>query len=58
MARPTVITPELRETILQRHAIGVPAARLARQYGIGKTTVFRVLAKARAQKGTVANSRW
>ena len=50
MARPTVITPELRETILQRHAIGVPAARLARQYGIGNATVFRVLAKARAQK--------
>ncbi|WP_428997950.1 helix-turn-helix domain-containing protein [Salmonella enterica] len=45
-----MITPELRETILQRHAIGVPAARLARQFGIGKTTVFRILAKAKEQQ--------
>ncbi|MEG2827997.1 MAG: helix-turn-helix domain-containing protein [Edwardsiella sp. (in: enterobacteria)] len=45
--RPPAVTPDMLRTILERHALGVPATVIARQLGIGKTTVFKALKQER-----------
>ena len=48
--RPPAVTPELLRTILERHAAGVPARRIARDLGLGKTTIFKALKSERERE--------
>ena len=45
--RPPVLTPQQQAEVAARHAQGVPAARIAREAGISRTTAYKALREAR-----------
>lgn len=51
--RPPALTPEKAAEVVARHAQGVPVARIAREAGVSRTTVYKALREAnRAVEGT------
>lgn len=47
MARPSVLTDELRDTIERESAEGIPVVVVAQNVGIGKSTIHSWLGKGR-----------
>ena len=51
--RPPALTPEQAAEVVARHAQGVPVARIAREAGVSRNTVYKALREAnRAVEGT------
>lgn len=44
--RPPALTPEQAAEVVARHAQGVPVARIAREAGVSRTTVYKALREA------------
>ncbi|MCV7658565.1 recombinase family protein [Micrococcus luteus] len=55
--RPPALTPEQAAEVVARHAQGVPVARIAREAGVSRNTVYKALREAHsAVEGTGAPS--
>lgn len=49
--RGPVLTPAQRLALFEAFELGAPAGRLAEQYGVRATTVMRIVARVRRERG-------